>query len=332
MKVNFINFSDPKDNKCFLITGGELILKQEVVEIILVKLKNAGFNEKVSISQDELERMQEIASRNMGGSLFQENLILHIKHTSGKFPEKIKLFLEDTEIFNSPNIALIVESSIEKTPASGTWIKNFDANGLIINCSKLKIMEEKIWLKRQLNFLPKDLLPIFGSSIFQNNEANLLGQKNEVSLLKLLFLNQDKMSEAKTDHIIFGSGISAFELEDLLLNRDFKKALKTINFMKEHDRQNSAPIIWIIAKVINSCLESLKSSNKKSALINSGVWSSKINLYLNLIKKATAKEFLSLNEEILKVDLINKGLMRAETWEQIERVILKLQDATSLQN
>ena len=332
MKVNFINFSDPKDNKCFLITGGELILKQEVVEIILVKLKSAGFNEKVSISQDELERMQEIASRNMGGSLFQENLILHIKHTSGKFPEKIKLFLEDAEIFNSPNIALIVESSIEKTPASGTWVKNFDANGLIINCSKLKIMEEKIWLKRQLNFLPKDLLPIFGSSIFQNNEANLLGQKNEVSLLKLLFLNQDKMSEAKTDHIIFGSGISAFELEDLLLNRDFKKALKTINFMKEHDRQNSAPIIWIIAKVINSCLESLKSSNKKSALINSGVWSSKINLYLNLIKEATAKEFLSLNEEILKVDLINKGLMRAETWEQIERVILKLQDATSLQN
>ena len=73
-------------------------------------------------------------------------------------------------------------------------------------------------------------------------------------------------------------------------------------------------------------------SNKKSALINSGVWSSKINLYLNLIKQATAKEFLSLNEEILKVDLINKGLMRAETWEQIERVILKLQDATSLQN
>ena len=332
MKVNFINFSDPKDHKCFLITGGELILKQEVVEIILVKLKSAGFNEKVSISQDELERMQEIASRNMGGSLFQENLILHIKHTSGKFPEKIKLFLEDAQIFNSPNIALIVESSIEKTPASGTWIKNFDANGLIINCSKLKIMEEKIWLKRQLNFLPKDLLPIFGSSIFQNNEANLLGQKNEVSLLKLLFLNQDKMSEAKTDHIIFGSGISAFELEDLLLNRDFKKALKTINFMKEHDRQNSAPIIWIIAKVINSCLESLKSSNKKSALINSGVWSSKINLYLNLIKQATAKEFLSLNEEILKVDLINKGLMRAETWEQIERVILKLQDATSLQN
>ena len=331
MKVNFLNFTDPKDHKFFLLTGGEFILKQDAVERILNNLQNHGFNERVSIFQDDLDKLQEIVSRNIGGSLFQENLILHIKHSSGKFPEKIKSLLEDSNIFKSSNIALIIESSIEKIP-SGAWIKNFDAHGLIINCSKLKIMEEKMWLKRQLSFLPKDLLPIFGSSIFQNNEANLLGQKNEVALLKLLFLSQDESVEANTDHIIFGSGISAFELEDLLINRDFKKALITINFMREHDRQNSAPIIWIIAKVINSCLESLKASNKKSALVNSGVWSSKINLYLNLIKQARVKEFLGLNEEILKIDLINKGLMKADTWEQIERVILRLKDATALQN
>ncbi len=332
MEVNFLNFSDPKDQKYYLLTGGEFILKQEAVNTILIKLENAGFKEKVSIPQDEIDKTQEIISRNMGGSLFQENLILHIKHTSGKFPEKIKSLLENENIFKSTNIALIIESSIEKTPASGAWIKNFNTHGLIINCSKLKLLEEKMWLKRQLGFLPKDLLPIFGSSIFQNNETNLLGQKNEVALLKLLFLNQDEMAEAKTDHIIFGSGISAFELEDLLISRNFKKALKTISFMRDHDRQNPAPIIWIIAKVINSCLESLKASNKESALKNSGVWSSKINLYLDLIKQAKAKEFLNLNEEILKIDLINKGLLKAETWEQIERVILKLQDATALQN
>ena len=331
MKVNFLNFTDPKDHKFFLLTGGEFILKQDAVERILNNLQNNGFNEKVSIFQDNLDQLEEIVSRNIGGSLFQENLILHIKHTSGKFPEKIKSLLEDSNIFKSSNIALIIESSIEKIP-SGAWIKNFDAHGLIINCSKLKIIEEKMWLKRQLSFLPKDLLPIFGGSIFQNNEANLLGQKNEVALLKLLFLSQDESVEANTDHIIFGSGISAFELEDLLINRDFKKALITINFMREHDRQNSAPIIWIIAKVINSCLESLKASNKKSALVNSGVWSSKINPYLNLIKQARVKEFLGLNEEILKIDLINKGLMKADTWEQIERVILRLKDATALQN
>ena len=329
MKVNFINFSDPKDHKYFLLIGGEFVLKQDAIDLILQKLANDGFTEKVTISQDELDTIQEVVSRNIGGSLFQENLIIHIKHTSGKFPEKIKSLLEDGQIFKSFNIALIIESSIEKMPASGSWIGNFDSFGLIINCSKLKVTEEKIWLKRQLDFLPKDLLPIFGGSIFQNNEANLLGQKNEVALLKLLFLNEDMAYESETDHIIFGSGISAFELEDLLIERNFKQALKIINHMREQDRQNSAPIIWIIAKVINSCLESLKSANKKSALVESGVWRSKTGLYLDLIKQAKITEFLKLNEEILKIDLINKGIMKAETWEQIDRLILKLQEATS---
>ena len=331
MKVNFINFSDPKDHRYFLLIGGEFILKQDAIKKILQKLANDGFTEKVSISQDELDSIQEIVSKNLGGSLFQANLILHIKHTAGKFPEKIKSLLEDEKIFKSSNIALIIESSIEKTPASGSWISNFDSYGLIINCSKLKVMEEKIWLKRQLDFLPKKLLPIFGGTIFQNNEANLLGQKNEVALIKLLFLNEDMADELKTDHIIFGSGISAFELEDLLIQRNFKQALITINHMREQDRQNSAPIIWIIAKVIHSCLESLEASNKKSALIKNGVWNSKIGLYLDLIKQAKTKEFLKLNEEILKIDLINKGILKTETWEQIERVVLRLQDATASQ-
>ena len=132
-----------------------------------------------------------------------------------------------------------------------------------------------------------------------------------------------------TDHIIFGSGVNAFELEDLLIKRKFNQALITIKHMREQDRQNSAPIIWIIAKVVHSCLESLKATNKKSALIKSGVWNSKISFYLDLIKQAKIKEFLKLNEEILKIDLVNKGILKAETWEQIEILILKLQDATA---
>ena len=187
LKVNFINFSDPKGHKYFLLIGGEFILKQDATDKILQSLANDGFTEKVTISQDELDTIQEVVSRNIGGSLFLENLIIHIKHTSGKFPEKIKSLLEDEQIFKSLNIALIIESSIEKVPASGTWIGNFDSFGLIINCSKLKVMEEKIWLKRKLDFLPNDLLPIFGGSIFQNNEANLLGQKMKLPCLNSYF-------------------------------------------------------------------------------------------------------------------------------------------------
>ena len=332
MKVNCLNFSDSKDSRYLFLYGSELIIKQDIADQILQSFKAQGFNDKVSLHQDELDQAEDIIMRNVGGSLFQEKLILHLKHTSGKFPEKIKLILENQHLYNSDNLALIVESSIEKIPASGNWIKNIDEKGLIVSCGKLKTAEEKLWLKRQLEFLPKSLLPMFGGSIFQNNEGNLLGQMNEVRLLKLLFSSDQDIDETETNNIVFHSGLSAFELEDVIIDRKFEKVLQTIKFLKEHDSQNSAPLIWMIAKIINACLESSQAANKKSALIKSGVWSSKISQYLSLIKHSKTSEFMKLSDQILRLDLINKGIIKSNVWEQMEKIILQLKGVTEPQH
>ena len=332
MKVNCLNFASSNDSRYLLLYGSELIIKQDIADQILQSLKAQGFNDKVSLHQDELDQAEEIIMRNVGGSLFQEKLILHLKHTSGKFPEKIKLILENQHLYNSDNLALIIESSIEKTPASGNWIKNMDEKGLIVNCRKLKTAEEKLWLKRQLEFLPKSLLPMFGGSIFQNNEGNLLGQMNEVRLLRLLFSSDQDIEETETNNIVFHSGLSAFELEDVIIDRKFEKVLQTIKFLKEHDSQNSAPLIWMIAKIINACLESSQAANKKSALIKSGVWSSKISQYLSLIKHSKTSEFMKLSDQILRLDLINKGIIKSNVWEQMEKIILQLKGVTEPQH
>jgi DNA polymerase III delta subunit len=332
LKVNCLNFASSNDSRYLLLYGSELIIKQDIADQILQSLKAQGFNDKVSLHQDELDQAEEIIMRNVGGSLFQEKLILHLKHTSGKFPEKIKLILENQHLYNSDNLALIIESSIEKTPASGNWIKNMDEKGLIVNCGKLKTAEEKLWLKRQLEFLPKSLLPMFGGSIFQNNEGNLLGQMNEVRLLRLLFSSDQDIEETETNNIVFHSGLSAFELEDVIIDRKFEKVLQTIKFLKEHDSQNSAPLIWMIAKIINACLESSQAANKKSALIKSGVWSSKISQYLSLIKHSKASEFMKLSDQMLRLDLINKGIIKSNVWEQIEKIILQLKGVTEPQH
>ena len=332
MKVNCLNFASSNDSRYLLLYGSELIIKQDIADQILQSLKAQGFNDKVSLHQDELDQAEEIIMRNVGGSLFQEKLILHLKHTSGKFPEKIKLILENQHLYNSDNLALIIESSIEKTPASGNWIKNMDEKGLIVNCGKLKTAEEKLWLKRQLEFLPKSLLPMFGGSIFQNNEGNLLGQMNEVQLLRLLFSSDQDIEETETNNIVFHSGLSAFELEDVIIDRKFEKVLQTIKFLKEHDSQNSAPLIWMIAKIINACLESSQAANKKSALIKSGVWSSKISQYLSLIKHSKTSEFMKLSDQILRLDLINKGIIKSNVWEQMEKIILQLKGVTEPQH
>ncbi len=116
-----------------MLHGSELILKQNIADSICQSLETDGFLEKILLTQDELEQAEEIIMRNIGGSLFQEKLILHLRHSSGKFPENIKAILESNHLYRSENISLIIESSSEKTPASGMWVKNIDEKGLIVD-------------------------------------------------------------------------------------------------------------------------------------------------------------------------------------------------------
>jgi len=328
LKTNFLNFTPPNHCRHFLLTGSEDILKLDALEIILQHLKGSGFRDKITVHQEELSKLEDAISRNIGGSLFQELLIIHVRHSSGKFPEQIKASLENSAVFQADNLAIILESSIEKTPASGAWLKNFNDYGAVIDCKKLNTVEEKLWLKRQLAFLPKDLLPAFGGSIFQNNEGNLLGQKNESKLLKLLFSSEQDTESIDTEHHGFNSGLSVFELEDILLQKNFTKVLATINFLQIHDKQSSAPLIWLLAKVVSACLGASKAQNKKAALAKSGIWSSKISLYLKFMEHGNSSQFMDLNERILKLDLVNKGVIRLNVWEQIEQIILQLQVVT----
>ena len=55
MKVNCLNFSDSKDSRYLFLYGSELIIKQDIADQILQSLKAQGFNDKVSLHQDELD-------------------------------------------------------------------------------------------------------------------------------------------------------------------------------------------------------------------------------------------------------------------------------------
>ena len=60
------------------------------------------------------------------------------------------------------------------------------------------------------------------------------------------------------------------------------------------------------------------------------------NVIIPFIDKVEKKLLPSIiiienNYNSWKIDLINKGLMKADAWEQIDNLVLKLQDATALQ-
>ena len=60
--------------------------------------------------------------------------------------------------------------------------------------------------------------------------------------------------------------------------------------------------------------------------------SSKIGQYISLTKNSKTSEFMRLSDQMLRLDLINKGLIKSNVWEQIEKIILQLRGATEPQH
>ena len=217
---------------------------------------------------DGFDNLEEEILKLSGGSLFQEKLIIKIKHLEGRFPEILKKLIEEDKFNTNDQNVFIIESAQTKLNKTAKWVKALDANLEIINCNKLNIYEEKLWLKNQLSFLPEKYLSVVGSAIHNNFTGNLLMQKNEVSILKLV---EDEKIEETIKNYSAMQNHEIFDLENAIICTDFDRARKIINSIRNNNSSVPPLVSWILSKVISSCY-GIKSSKGKPNLYDLGIW------------------------------------------------------------
>ena len=180
METSYIKFiQKSKINlKSYFLYGNEEVLRQDCSELISRNFCSEGYSKLVTFGLDGFDNLEEEILKLSGGSLFQEKLIIQIKHLEGRFPEILKKLIEEDKFNTNDQNVFIIESAQTKLNKSTKWVKALDANLEIINCNKLNIYEEKLWLKNQLSFLPEKYLGVVGSAIHNNFTGNLLMQKN----------------------------------------------------------------------------------------------------------------------------------------------------------
>ena len=328
MKCEAINLGKHigKSPNIFYIFGSEIILKNHVKSRILETLSSRGFVEKVVIDQENFKEIKPTIAANAGGSLFGSNLIIELRHVSGKLPDAItEIFTDNLHI--SENISIIINSHSEKLSLSSKWAKKMEAESLIVECKKLKSFEEQIWLKKNLAFIPDNFRLEVIRLLSDMNSGNLVAQQNEIQLLKLLYLNSDEDKKDLSDitnHMINSAEFSPFELEDAILQGKTVRALEIVKSLRKADSYSGPLLVFILGKITN--LASLASHEKspQTYLKNNGVWQSKMNDYLSFIKNQTQEDLNLMQKYIYDLDLCLKGLVKKDFWLELESLICRL--------
>ena len=310
-----------KSQNIFFIFGSEVVLRNNSKDLIKECLSQRGFNERRVINKENFDQIEQIIIESSGGSLFGSKLIIDINHDQGRLPDKLEKIFQIDKIFNNENIAIIINSHNDKLNSRTRLYKAMEKNSLIVECSKLKSFEEKIWLKSQLEFIPAKDRKNLINNMYELNAGNLVAQQNEISILKLIYKNDIDISNL---FHIDSAEFVPFELEDALINLNVKHALRITKSIKYSEAHYAPLLVWIIGKIVTTSAIAKQNTNTRLSLEKSGVWSNKVSSYMNFIKFHSLQKLISMQKNVYELDLTSKGLSKNSFWDDIDRMIVNL--------
>jgi DNA polymerase-3 subunit delta len=305
----------------FFLFGPEVVLKNNAKDDIRVHLAAQGFVEKKIVKDKEIDRLDKVITESIGGSLFASKIIIEISHTKGKIPESIQSIADMDYVRSRDDIAIIIDSHVDKVGSSLKWFKKMEEIALIIESKKLKSFEEKIWLKQQLSFIDSSKRSDLVNKISALSSSNLVAQQNEIKLLKLMSSPENIYNnEPMKDQAEF----MPFELEDRIIKGDVKGAIRIVSSIRELESHYAALLVWVVGKIINNAASAMQSSRPDAALIKLGVWNNKVGDYKALMSKFELKDMINFQKKVFQLDLSNKGINKANFWERLTDLIMEL--------
>ena len=323
MKISSLNFKNNLRGNAVLslIHGKEMILKNEVKDFLIKEFADQGFDETIIFEANESDGLLSAIQNNLGGDLFGSQLIIKVVHTEGRFPKDLSDILEKIDLDNMGNIKIIIDSISESISSNTKWIKDNKELVQIIECTKLKPLDEKKWLRDKLNFLDKTNVDRVTKRLFELNSSNLVAHRNDIETLKIL--HSAEIDSVSLENSISSSIHAPYELEDCLLNFNEKRSIKILRQIKQNDPNSLALVIWVLDKLISTSLMAKKSASPKKYLENTKMWNSKISLYLSFIRKMESS-LSSLSKDIFEIEKTFKGIKRLDVWKEVERLIIKI--------
>ena len=323
MKINSLNFrKNFKGNSVLsLVYGKEMVLKNEVKDFLSREFAGKGFDETLIFEANDSDGLETAIQNNLGGDLFGSQLVIKVIHSEGRFPKSLSETLEKIDLNNMSNIKIIIDSVSESTSSNTKWMKENKELIQVIECTKLKPLDEKKWLRDRLDFLEKRNAERIAKQLFELNSNNLVAHRNDIEILKIIYSShKDSVS---LENSIRSSIHAPYELEDSLLNFDKNRSIKILRQIKYNDPNSLALVIWVLDKLISTSLSAKINPTPIKYLESLKMWQSKVNLYSSFIRKKSSNLF-NLSKDIFEIEKNFKGIKKLDTWKEVERLIIRI--------
>lgn len=312
----------------YLVSGDDILLKQDAVQLIRRAAKQAGFTEKIRISPENNQDWEQCYSLFHSPSLMGEKQLIELDCRHNMPAKSAAQLLEEYANAPSKDNVLIIDCPKidDKTTKSG-WFKSIDKNGIHLAVWPIPHEQLPKWIiqraKRYKLEFHQDAIHLLADYV----EGNLIAAAQVLEKIYLLkpegIVNVNLINSILTDE----SRYNIFDFIDALTAGD---AARSINILEHLKNEGIEPvlILWAITRELRLLSDlaekTLQGSSLEALFQQQRIFAKRQSAIQRFLKKFKAKDCKQFLMQAASIDKIIKGALPGNTWQALQLFCLRM--------
>jgi len=316
---------------CYLVTGDEHLLVQEILDAIRAAARAQGFGTRDLFVQTTGFDWSELSAAGGNMSLFAERQIIELRLPTGKPGVKGSAAIAEFAANAGEDILFIVSApKLDRNAAKAKWASALDQQGAVVQVWPVSPRDLPGWINarmKQARLQPdRDAVQLIADRV----EGNLLAAQQEIEKLRLLHGEGSITAENVDAAVADSSRFDVYKLVDAAVGGNPSRALRILNGVRS---EGVEPVIvmWALIRELRTLAnlaDSIRNgTDLSSAMRQARVWQNRQGLVRACIGRHQSGDFYTLLKRSRDADAAAKGQMRADPWQLATDIVLDLASA-----
>lgn len=296
---------------CYLIFGDEPQQKLDVIDLLRSKAKQQGYDERQSLVADSQFEWSTLLQASQSLSLFSSRQMIELELPTGKpGAEGGKILTQMAEQADPDTLLIVHGPKAGRDVQNAKWFKTLDKQGIFVPCFPLEGRQLQQWVSQKLVSANLSQSSDIVKLISDYCEGNLLAARQEIEKLQLLYPSGDLSIKDVERTLIDQSRFNVFQLIDLLLTGEIRKAVKVLCRLESEGVEPNI-ILWALCKE-QQTLSQIHFAKRQGKPLNNvwnelRIWKSRQNLYQAAISRLSNHQVEQMQQTLANADNMFKG-------------------------
>ena len=310
----------------YLLAGEEVAQRDDCLLQLRQQLQATGFTERQFFQVDAHFDWQQLIVAQQSPSLFCDQTCIELLCEHSKLGTAgAKILNEYVAHITADTVLVLVMGKLDPKQRQSQWFKAIDKVGLICQCWPLSGQALIDWLKQQAQPLGLDLPSDAFKLLAQSYDGNSLAAKQALIVLSLAFPETAPSLAEVRDAIARSTQYDVFALCDAVLHGRAQRSMMILDCLRSTGI-DATIVLWALLRdmrLLYPFVVGQQPANDKH-LQQQGVWQSRRTLVKQAITRLSAQQLQTAFRFAAEVDASIKGQLMANSWQQLQRLILLL--------